>query len=42
MLWMVAAQVVPDALRTSSRRSVALAFAASTVVMLALEALLLA
>jgi len=42
MLWMVAAQVVPDALHTSSRRSVALALGASTVVMLALEALLLA
>jgi zinc transporter ZupT len=42
MLWMVAAQVVPDALRASSRRSVALAFGASTAAMLALEALLLA
>ena len=41
MLWMVAAQVVPDAVRTSSRRSVALALAGSTVAMLALEALLL-
>jgi zinc transporter ZupT len=42
MLWMVAAQVVPDALRTSSRRSVALALGASTAAMLALEALLVA
>jgi zinc transporter ZupT len=41
MLWMVAAQVVPDAVRTSSRRSVALALAGSTAAMLALEALLL-
>jgi hypothetical protein len=39
---MVAAQVVPDALRTSSTRSVALAFGVSTAVMVALEALLLA
>ena len=42
MVWMVAAQVVPDALHTSSRGSVAIAFGASTAVMLALEALLLA
>jgi zinc transporter, ZIP family len=42
MIWMVAAQVVPDALRTSSTRSVALAFGVSTAVMVALEALLLA
>jgi zinc transporter, ZIP family len=42
MLWMVAAQVVPDALHTSSRRSVALALVVSTGAMLALEALLLA
>ena len=39
---MVAAQIVPDALRASSWRSVALAFGASTAVMVALEALLLA
>lgn len=42
MLWMVAAQVVPDALRASSRRTVAVALAASTLAMLALEAVLLA
>ena len=42
MLWMVAAQIVPDALATSSRRAVALALGASTAAMLALEALLLA
>jgi zinc transporter, ZIP family len=42
MLWMVAAQVVPDALRTSSRRSVGLALGLSTAAMLALEALLVA
>ena len=43
MLWMVVAQVVlPDALETSSRRSVALALCASTASMLALEALLVA
>jgi zinc transporter ZupT len=42
MLWMVVAQVLPDALETSSRRSVALALCASTASMLALEALLLA
>jgi len=42
MLWMVAAQVVPDALHGSSRKSVALALGASTVVMLAFEAVLLA
>jgi zinc transporter, ZIP family len=42
MLWMVAAQVVPDALLTSSRRAVAVAFGASAAAMLALEALLLA
>ena len=41
MLWMVVAQVVPDALHTSSRRAVALALAGSTAAMLALEALLL-
>lgn len=41
MLWMVAAQVVPDALATNSRRAVALALAGSTAAMLALEALLL-
>jgi ZIP family zinc transporter len=42
MLWMVAVEVIPDALHTSSRRSVAIALSASTVAMLALEALLLA
>jgi zinc transporter, ZIP family len=42
MLWMVAAQVVPDALRASSRRAVALALVGSTVALLLLEALLLA
>ncbi|MGZ8794055.1 MAG: ZIP family metal transporter [Gaiellaceae bacterium] len=41
MLWMVAAQVVPDALATSSRRLVALALAGSTAAMIALQALLL-
>jgi zinc transporter, ZIP family len=41
MLWMVAAQVVPDALATSSQRAVTLAVAGSTAAMLALEALLL-
>lgn len=42
MLWMVAAQVVPDALATSPWRAVALALTGSTAAMLALEALLLA
>jgi ZIP family zinc transporter len=42
MLWMVAAQVVPAALESASRRPVAIAFAASASAMLALEALLLA
>ena len=42
MLWMVIAQVLPDALETSSRRSVAIALCASTASMLALEALLVA
>jgi ZIP family zinc transporter len=41
MLWMVAAQVLPDARATSSRRAVALAFAGSTAAMLGLEVLLL-
>jgi len=41
MLWMVAAQVVPDALATSSRRAVGFALVVSTAAMLALEALLL-
>lgn len=41
MLWMVAAQVVPDALATSSRRAVALALVGSTTAMVALEAALL-
>jgi len=42
MLWMVAAQVVPEALRASSRRAVAGALVGSTVALLVLEALLLA
>ncbi len=42
MVWMVTAQVVPDALRTSSRRVVAVALAASTLAMLALEVVLVA
>ena len=41
MLWMVTAQVVPDALGTSSRRAVTCALLGSTAAMLALEALLL-
>ena len=41
MLWMVVAQVVPDALRASSRRAVVAALVSSTVAMLVLEALLL-
>lgn len=41
MLWMVAAQVVPDALATTSRRAVAFALAGSTTAMLGFEALLL-
>ena len=41
MLWMVAAQIVPEALVTTSRRAVALALAGSTAAMLTLEALLL-
>ena len=42
MLWMVAAQLVPEALALSSRRDVAVALGASTATMLALQALLLA
>jgi len=42
MLWMVAAQLVPEALALSSRRNVALALGVSTAAMLALQALLLA
>lgn len=42
MLWMVVAQVVPDALRATSRRAVAVALAASTLVMLALQVVLVA
>ena len=42
MLWMVAAQVVPDALQASSRRTVAVALGASTLAMLALEVVLVA
>ncbi len=41
MLWMVVAQVVPDALRASSRRAVVAALVGSTVAMLVLEAVLL-
>ena len=41
MLWMVAAQLVPDALRTSSRASVAVAVGASAAAMLALQVALL-
>ena len=41
MLWMVVAQVVPEALVTTSRRAVALTLAGSTAAMLTLEALLL-
>ena len=40
MLWMVAAQVVPEALVTTSRRAVTLTLAGSTAAMLTLEALL--
>jgi hypothetical protein len=39
---MVAAQVVPDALLASSRRTVAVALVASTLAMLALEVVLVA
>lgn len=42
MLWMVGAQVVPDALATGSRRAVVATLLASAAVMVALEALLLA
>jgi zinc transporter, ZIP family len=42
MLWMVAAQLVPEALTLSARRDVAVALGASTAAMLALQALLLA
>ena len=42
MLWMVAAQLVPEALALSSRRNVVVALGASTAAMLALQALLLA
>lgn len=41
MLWMVTASVIPDALQATTRRAVAFGVAASTAVMLALEALLL-
>lgn len=41
MVWMVAAELVPDALRTSSRRAVAVSVAASTAALAGLEALLL-
>ena len=42
MLWMVAAQVVPDALRSTSRRAVATAVCASSLVLGLFEALLVA
>jgi zinc transporter, ZIP family len=42
MMWMVAAQLVPDALRTSSPASVAAAVAAATATMIALQVALLA
>ena len=41
MLWMVAAQLLPDALRTSSRASVAAATGVSAAAMLALQVALL-
>ena len=41
MVWMVLAQVLPDALAASSRRAVAAALVVSTAAMLAFEALLL-
>jgi zinc transporter ZupT len=41
MLWMVIAQVVPEALATTSRRAAGLALVGSTAAMLTLEALLL-
>jgi zinc transporter, ZIP family len=41
MLWMIAAQLLPDALRTSSRASVAAAAALSAAAMLALQIALL-
>ena len=41
MLWMVAAEVVPDAVRASSRRAVGGALVGSAAAMLVLEALLL-
>jgi zinc transporter, ZIP family len=41
MMWMVAAQLVPDALRTSSPASVAAAVAAATAAMIALQVALL-
>jgi zinc transporter ZupT len=42
MIWMVGAELIPDALRTSSRRTVAVSVAASTAALVGLEALLLA
>jgi zinc transporter, ZIP family len=41
MLWMVAAQLLPDALRTSSPGSVAAAVAAAAAAMIALQVALL-
>lgn len=41
MIWMVVAQVIPDALRASSRRAVAGALVGSTLAMLVIEWLLL-
>lgn len=42
MLWMVVAEVVPDALRTAPLRTVVVSATAATVVLAALQALLLA
>jgi ZIP family zinc transporter len=42
MIWMVAVEIVPDALRTSSRRAVAASLAASTASLASIEVLLLA
>jgi zinc transporter, ZIP family len=42
MVWMVAAELVPDALRTGSRRAVTASVAASTAALAGVEALLLA
>ena len=42
MLWMVVAQIVPDALASASRRAVAAGLLGATAAMVAVEALLLA